>query len=359
MRFVTLALTFFALFTVGIGLGLLLWSTPEGYKPVVWEPGPLEASQAAFGPVTPFSEVRFERTSVIGPEAITISPDGHLYTGAATGEVFKIPVLEGGSLGILEEIARITPRPLEVEPAKAGGTLMISSEIGLLVQEGDTLSTRASTFQGAPLTFTNSLAETTDGTVYFTTSTSGFAFEDYIWAVMSGAREGSLFSYTPGSGTVQRLATGLGFANGLALSADERFLVVAETTRFRLNRFWLTGPKAGRLEPWIENLPGFPDNVTRDADGTFWVALASVRTPLLDFAIANPWARILFAKMPEAYRPVPDITRVMAFTPEGQVVANLEGRETGFGPATSAFHHQGKLYLGSLTNRGIGVIDLP
>ena len=38
-------------------------------------------------------------------------------------------------------------------------------------------------------------------------------------------------------------AQGLYYANGVALSADESYLIVAETDQIRLVKIWLRGPK--------------------------------------------------------------------------------------------------------------------
>lgn len=66
---------------------------------------------------------------------------------------------------------------------------------------------------------------------------------------------------------------GLQFANGIILSDDEEFIVIAETARSRLYRFWLKGPKKGTHDIFAENLPGFPDNLNSDGKGGFFVPL--------------------------------------------------------------------------------------
>jgi hypothetical protein len=48
--------------------------------------------------------------------------------------------------------------------------------------------------------------------------------------------------------------------------------VVAHTGSCQAFRYWLKGPKAGQYELFTD-LPGYPDNVRRDVQGGFWVAL--------------------------------------------------------------------------------------
>lgn len=62
------------------------------------------------------------------------------------------------------------------------------------------------------------------------------------------------------------------FANGVALSPQEDFLVVAETGGMRLLKHYLKGSKAGQTEVFVEGLPGMPDNLTPDSEG-LWVPL--------------------------------------------------------------------------------------
>ena len=50
-------------------------------------------------------------------------------------------------------------------------------------------------------------------------------------------------SFDPASGTTTVLYSGLYFANGVALSSDESFLLVASTVSSRVFRFWLKGAK--------------------------------------------------------------------------------------------------------------------
>jgi hypothetical protein len=64
---------------------------------------------------------------------------------------------------------------------------------------------------------------------------------------------------------------------------DESFLLFAQTGAYSVERLWLTGPRAGTREMFVENLPAFPDNLSLGSDGLFWVALPSTRSVILDF----------------------------------------------------------------------------
>ena len=91
------------------------------------------------------------------------------------------------------------------------------------------------------------------------------------------AGRGGLFHAPALEAPVRQVASGLGVANGMAFSHDEKTLFVIDT----LYRTLLAYPcdiQAGTLdEPAIVTdflgLPGKPDGIALDADGTFWVAM--------------------------------------------------------------------------------------
>lgn len=56
------------------------------------------------------------------------------------------------------------------------------------------------------------------------------------------------------------LLRGLAFAYGVALSKDQSFVLVDETTACRILRLWLAGPNVGNFEVFAD-LPGFADNI--------------------------------------------------------------------------------------------------
>ena len=86
-------------------------------------------------------------------------------------------------------------------------------------------------------------------------------------------------------------------------SKDENFLLINETYRFCIHRYWLKGEKAGTHEVFIENLPGYPDNITADGRGGFWLALFTVRNPMGDWLSPRPFFKQAISKLPRAAWP--------------------------------------------------------
>lgn len=131
-----------------------------------------------------------------------------------------------------------------------------------------------------------------NGDIYFSDS-SEFPFENGAFSFFSNP-SGRLVHYERKGGKVTVLLDNLWFANGVALSPTEDFVLVAETHAARIQRYWLKGEKKGQLEIFIEGLPGIPDNLTPDDDGV-WIALvvsADPENPMLPQALPKlPYVR--------------------------------------------------------------------
>jgi sugar lactone lactonase YvrE len=54
-----------------------------------------------------------------------------------------------------------------------------------------------------------------------------------------------VYRYNPATRATHLLLTGLFYSNGVAVSADDSYLVISETDRLRLIKYWLKGPKVG------------------------------------------------------------------------------------------------------------------
>lgn len=111
---------------------------------------------------------------------------------------------------------------------------------------------------------------------------------------------GRLIHYERKTGRLTVVLDRLWFANGVALSPDEEFVVVAETHGSRIQKYYLKGEKKGQAEVFVDGLPGIPDNVTPDEDG-LWIALvvsADPENPMLPQSLARlPYARKFLVRL--------------------------------------------------------------
>jgi sugar lactone lactonase YvrE len=136
---------------------------------------------------------------------------------------------------------------------------------------------------------------------------------------------------------------------------------VNETYRYRIVRYWLKGPQAGSYEVFIDNLPGFPDNISSSRKGTFWLALFTVRNDAVDKLHPFPFLKAQLSKLPKPLWPkAKPYGFVLALDESGKITQSLhEPTGNHLKEITSAREYAGHLYLGSLHNDRIGKFKLP
>ena len=266
-------------------------------------------------------------------EDVVADADGNIFTGVEDGRIVRISP-DGSSVQV---VADTGGRPLGLAVARDGRLLICDSHRGLLRYDpaGGAIETLVAEIDGRPLTFCSNVVESSDGTIFFTESTSRFYYEYYKGSVIEGRPTGSLFRRDP-DGTVTELAGGLYFANGVTLTTDESAVVFAESAGCRVSKYWLTGDRAGTITPLVTALPGYPDNISTGLDGRIWVALVSDRNALNEWL--GPRAPIIRSVMwrllPYRWLPDPKSTVwVVGFDPDdGHVVAQLHTQHAGLRP---------------------------
>jgi sugar lactone lactonase YvrE len=299
-----------------------------------------------------------------GPEDVVADARGRVLTGVSDGRILRIDGLDDPAAARVAHIAEIGGRPLGLELLPDGDLLVCDAEGALLRVglEGGRTDVLADSVAGERLRFCSNVVALPDGTVYFTVSSRAHPLHAWMGDLVEHTGTGRLLRLAPGDAEPEILLDGLQFANGLAVSADAGFLIVAETGARRLTRYHLTGPAAGRAEPLVENLPGYPDNLWRGApDGPVWVALAGPRVPPLDLLHrAGPAVRHHAARLAlrAPYRPSGTIG-VLAVDDTGRTVHHLTRRRSGFRMVTSVCAAGGRLVLGSLWEPGIAVCAAP
>jgi sugar lactone lactonase YvrE len=223
--------------------------------------------------------------------------------------------------------------------------------------EGE-LTVLADSYKSERLKVVDDVDVANDGTVYFSDASMRWTLDDYLYDVLEGRGTGRLFAYSP-QGELTVIAEGLGFANGVAVSADQTFVLVNETTRSQITRVWVSGPKAGTVDIFAEGLPGIPDGVARSDDGTFWVAMYNKRAAVIDDLAGLPWVREQVAKLPESLMPIPaPYGFIVQFDKDGNALQSLHDRAAVMvGEVTSVqpfkTEQQEGLYLGTLHGKSI------
>ncbi|KAH8306266.1 hypothetical protein KR018_005392 [Drosophila ironensis] len=355
---------------------------------------------------------------VYGPECL-IARNNEIYTGIHGGEVIKLTsnhVTHVTKIGqpcedIYEESR--CGRPLGLAFDTLGNSLIIadayyglwqvdlgSNKKTLLVSPAQQLAGKSIT---RPAKIFNGVTVSKSGDIYWTDSSSDFSIEDLVFATFANPSgrlsNGSLssllrrlFKYHRSTNVSEVLLDELVFANGLALSPNEDFIVVAETGAARLTKYHLKGAKAGQSEVFVDGLPGLPDNLTPDAEG-IWVPLVLstdsehpngfslfTRFPSVRLFLARLLAlfelpfRYLNSVYPNKFSQrfvhfvghmeslsvlTPKRTTVVRVDWNGNIVGSLHGFDKSVASVSHVLEFQDYLFLGSPTNQYLARVKSP
>ncbi|GAA3963636.1 SMP-30/gluconolactonase/LRE family protein [Allohahella marinimesophila] len=282
-----------------------------------------------------------------------------VYTGMANGEIIRIAKDER-----IEVLADTGGHPLGLALDTEDRLVIADAERGLLRLDLDTLALETLAPRGGPmqLNFVDDVDIAANGVIYFSDASSGRDMDELQLEILEARPRGRLFAYDPAAAEGERLSLLLDklyFANGVAVTADQQSVLVNETFRYRVTRYWLDGPKKGESEVFADRLPGFPDGISRGSDGRYWVALFAPRNSALDNAHPYPVLKELMAALPESLQP--EAARhgaVLGLNEEGDIIASLQdpSGEHVWEITSVEEADDGTLYLGTLTGDRIGAL---
>ncbi|CAA9389420.1 MAG: hypothetical protein AVDCRST_MAG32-2216 [uncultured Nocardioides sp.] len=293
-----------------------------------------------------------------GAEDVVVAPDGTVYTGTEDGSLWALEP----DTGTVREVANTGGRPLGIELMADGGLLVCDAHRGVLAVAPDTgrVDVMVGEVDGVPMRFCNNAALQADGTIWFSDSSRHFGIERWKDDFVQLTRTGRLLRRDV-DGTVTTVLDGLAFANGVALAEDESNVCVAETAARTVVRHWLSGSRAGQRDLLVDDLPGYPDNISRGSDGHIWVTIASPTDPLVERLQKAPLPlRRAVTRIPEKLQPKPKRTiRVQAYDATGGLVHDLDLADEGYHMVTGVREHEGRVWVGSLHEPAVAVIDRP
>ncbi len=341
---------------------IYLIAMPVPIDPVAWDAppnpgftGPFEANdrlaRARAFPIAPHS----------GPEDITSGIDGHLYATTHEGVILRLDG-RGGA----EVFADVGGRPLGIELDADGSLVVANAYHGIQrVHRDGSVTTIVDEIDGQPLIYADDLAIGADGTIYFSEASTKFGaeaaggtYEGSLLDINEHGGHGLVIAYHPDTQTSRVLIDGLNFANGVAISEDQSYLLIAETGAYRILRHWLTGPQRGTTEVILDNLPAFPDNINTGNDGRFWIGFVSPRSAALDALSDNPFLRKVVQRLPGFLRPqAQPHSQVIAISGDGDVLLNLQDAEARFPALTGVFETPTTLYLSALFGEHVAYIE--
>ncbi|MEJ8821232.1 SMP-30/gluconolactonase/LRE family protein [Variovorax humicola] len=360
--------------TVGLLVVLLaaylaLWPVPV--RPVAWVAPADPGYAGAFAVNDQLASLNMiDLGHEEGPEHIAVGPDGKLYATVASGNILRM-----NPDGSAQEVFVNTGgRVLGFDFDAAGNLIAADAVKGLLsvspAKQTTVLSNRVG---GQPIHYADAVVVArgagAGGKMYFSDASTRFApaewggtFEASVLDILEQAATGRILEYDPATKTTRIVAHGIAFANGVALSTDEKSLFVAETGKYRI---WKIDVQARDLNVGagpgtqasvlLDNLPGYPDNLMRGLDGKIWAGLAKPRNAVIDQMAGKPFVRSMTLRLPRALWPVPKAYgHVFAFSEDGKVLADLQDATGAYPETTGVTETPQRLYVQSLHAKGLG-----
>ena len=369
--------TVVALLVLILILAAYLTLAPVPVEPVAWQApkdagyvGP-HAKNNRLADLTPIAI-----GTETGPEHVAIGKDGKLYAAVDGGKILRMNP-DGSAMQVW---ANTGGRVLGFDFDANGRLIAADALRGLLaVQEGAGLNGAPEAdpkievladkviIDGVedPIRYADAVAIGRDGKMYFTDASRRFGpkewggtFNASVLDIIEHSATGRVLVYDPATAQTQVVIDDLSFANGLALSADELSLFVAETGKYRVWKIdtgarglsTMNDPnKLPQARILLDNLPGYPDNLTRGMDGRIWLGFTKPRGAAIDKMADKPFLRKITMRLPKSMWPVPPAYgHVIAFTEDGNIVADLQDPSGKYPETTGVTETPERLYIQSL-----------
>lgn len=294
-----------------------------------------------------------------GPEHVVLARDGKLYAAMASGNIVRM-----NPDGSAQEVFVHTGGRVLGFDFDAAGRLIAADAVKslLAITPDKKISVLTDNVGTDPIRYADAVVVAGNGKIYFSDASGRFAparwggtFEAAVLDILEQASTSRILEYDPAGHTTRVVARGLSFANGVALSADQRSLFVAETGKYRVWKIDVAANdllvSQGSLQASVlfDNLPGYPDNLMRGQGGRIWVGLSGPRSPNVDSMANKPLLRELTLRLPRALWPLPKpYGHVFAFTEDGRVVDDLQDPSGAYPQTTGLTETADRLYVQNL-----------
>ncbi len=340
------------------------WPVP--IKPVAWSAPVAPGYQGVHAQNTRLAGLKMiDLQGEIGPEHIAVGRDGKLYTTVLSGNILRM-----NTDGSAQEVfANTGGRVLGFDFDAAGNLIAADAVKGLLSIAPDGKVTVLTDKVGNdPIRYADGVVVAKSGKMYLSDASTRFAprdwggtFEASVLDILEQGSTGRVLEYDPATRSTRVVARGISFANGVALSQDEKSLFVNETGKYRVWKIAVDandldiGQPSPQASVLLDNLPGYPDNLMRGMDGRIWLGFAKPRGAAIDNMAGKPWLRSLTLRLPRALWPIPKpYGHVIAFTDDGKVVADLQDPAGAYPETTAITETADRLYVQSLHAHGLG-----
>ncbi|WP_162042609.1 SMP-30/gluconolactonase/LRE family protein [Undibacterium sp. YM2] len=358
-RIVTMSLPLILIFAAYMGL------KPVPITPVAWQAPVSQGYTGVHAANTKLQDLHtIDLQGEVGPEHVVIGPDGKLYTGVESGKILRMQ-----PDGSAQEVFCTTGgRPLGMAFDADGQLTVADAFKGLLSIAADgNITVLLGIAEGGPLHFPDAVVVARTGKIYLTDSSTRFTPRQWgstneaaMLDIFEQSSTGRVLEYDPVKKSARIIAQGLSFANGIALSGDESSLLVAESGKFRVWKITTAAEQLDLTQPTpqasilFDNLPGYPDNLTRGKDDKLWLGLAGQRN-FLDQTAQRPYLRNMALRIPRLFWKMPPVYgHVIAFTEDGKVINDLQDPSGNSPTVTGVTETANRLYIHNVSGKGLG-----
>jgi sugar lactone lactonase YvrE len=341
-----------ALLVLMVVLYFAAWPVPV--NPVAWDAPANPGYTGVHAPNARLSAMEpIDLGGASGPEAWTRDAEGRLYAATIDGRILRF-TREGTNP---TTFVNTGGRPLGMAFDSTGTMWVADANLGLLaVTPAGAVRVVTNAVNGTPIRLADDLDVADDGRIYFSDASTRFFAPQYdvlevsLLELLEHEGTGRLIEFDPRTGATTVLLDKIVFANGVAMSHDQRSVLVNETGSYRVLRVERDGAARGTATTFVDALPAFPDNIKRGSDGRYWIALISPRNPLVDRLDQSPRLRKMIQRLPAAIRPKPvNYGHVIAVNDSGRVVEDLQDPAGSLPMISTAFEVGDYVYLGSLS----------
>ncbi|CAG2115115.1 unnamed protein product [Medioppia subpectinata] len=239
--------------------------------------------------------------------------------------------------------------------------------------------------------------------LYIAVSSTKWQLDRVPYSVLDYEDTGYVFAYNLDTKTSLKIRSGFRFTNGVEVSKDNKYLLIAETNTFTIHKISLqvihrlikdnkqTEIGDNEVEVFAKDLPGEPDNIRIDSNGDVWFGVFLVRTEgktLRDVLSNWPFIRKTIARVFYLSSLVFDFINknitpnhalemfafdlysghiMYKFMPKNGAVVKLDGKTGRIkqilgsnefnGVSEAIVDSEGDLYYGSFRNQFIGKIE--
>jgi sugar lactone lactonase YvrE len=300
----------------------------------------------------------------LGPEDILFDSLGNIYTGVHNADFSDGRILKIDATGQVEEFYNSGSWVSGLHFDEEQNLIALSHKQGLIsISPTKEVKVLAATDEnGKPFLIPNGLDIADNGMMYFS-STSEIAPYTIKYGrkiIMEMKPLGGLYSYNPKTKAIKTLIKGTYFGNGVVVSKNQNYLLMVETTKYRVIKYWLTGTKAGQTEIFMDNLPGFPNGISIRADGSYWLGFSTKRNEALDNIHPKTGMKKFVYALPEFMQPKAErFGMIMNVSMDGEIIETLFDTNGTIIPEAGAVKEfNGHLYIGGDVLPHIGKYNL-